>query len=260
VTDNDDVDDPTSTPGEPRAVHHPTIGRRWFADPHHGPLPALLLVLTVNTGVVDAVSILRLGRVFVANMTGNVVFVGFAIARAPGFSLTASLWALAGFIAGALGGGAASRRLGHHRGRLFARATFVELTLLSVTLVVSVIAGSSMTGSQKDAIAGVAAIALGLQNAVVRSLAVPDLTTTVLTMTLTGIAADKPGTGRGPVITRRVLAVLSMLAGAIVGALLVIHLGTSAGLILAVGLVAVTAAGGAIGARGDQPWHRAAHS
>jgi hypothetical protein len=45
-----------------------------------GPLPPLLLTLTVVTGVVDAVSILRLGRVFVANMTGNVVFLPGGIA------------------------------------------------------------------------------------------------------------------------------------------------------------------------------------
>jgi len=60
-----------------------------------GPLPPLLLVLTVVTGVVDAVSILLLGRVFVANMTGNVVFSAFALVGAPGFSLSASLAALA---------------------------------------------------------------------------------------------------------------------------------------------------------------------
>ena len=65
-----------------------------------GPLPPLLLTLTVVTGVVDAVSILRLGRVFVANMTGNVVFSGFALVGAPGFSLSASLAALAGFLVG----------------------------------------------------------------------------------------------------------------------------------------------------------------
>jgi uncharacterized membrane protein YoaK (UPF0700 family) len=57
-----------------------------------------LLGLTVVTGIVDAVSILSLGRVFVANMTGNVVFIGFALARAPGFSLSASLSALVGFL------------------------------------------------------------------------------------------------------------------------------------------------------------------
>ena len=55
------------------------------------------MVMTVTTGIVDAVSILSLGRVFVANMTGNVVFVGFALAGAKGFSLAASLFALAGF-------------------------------------------------------------------------------------------------------------------------------------------------------------------
>ena len=81
-----------------------------------GPLPPLLLALTVVTGVVDAVSILRLGRVFVANMTGNVVFSGFALVGAPGFSLSASLAALAGFLVGALGGGALTGRLGHDRG------------------------------------------------------------------------------------------------------------------------------------------------
>jgi hypothetical protein len=51
-----------------------------LADPRFGPLPGLLLILTAVTGVVDAVSILALGRVFVANMTGNVVFAGFALA------------------------------------------------------------------------------------------------------------------------------------------------------------------------------------
>src|ERR1700745_721341 len=86
--------------------------RRLVVDPIHGPLPALLLVLTVLTGVVDAVSILSLGRVFVANMTGNVVFVGFALAGASGFSLSASLSALAGVLAGAAAGALAVERRG----------------------------------------------------------------------------------------------------------------------------------------------------
>src|SRR5215469_8784891 len=71
----------------------------------HGPLPGLLLLMTVVTGAVDAVSILRLGRVFVANMTGNVVFAGFAVVGAPGFALGPSLVALAGFLVGAGAGG-----------------------------------------------------------------------------------------------------------------------------------------------------------
>src|SRR2546430_14614344 len=68
-------------------------------------LPLLLLALTVTTGLIDAVSVLGLGRVFTANMTGNVVFLGFALARVPGFSLVRSLAALAAFLAGAVIGG-----------------------------------------------------------------------------------------------------------------------------------------------------------
>ena len=49
-------------------------------------LPPLLIVLTVVTGMVDALAYLRLGHVFVANMTGNVVFLSFALAGASGFS------------------------------------------------------------------------------------------------------------------------------------------------------------------------------
>src|ERR1700748_697955 len=115
---------------------------RWlWADEQHGPLPALMLLLTVLTGVVDAVSILSLGRVFVANMTGNVVFVGFALAGAPGFSLAASLSALAGFLGGAAAGGAVSERLAPHRGRLLTAVTAGELVLMLAALIVAAAAG-----------------------------------------------------------------------------------------------------------------------
>jgi hypothetical protein len=75
------------------------------ADAGDGRLVPLLLAMTIVTGVVDAVSILRLGHVFVANMTGNVVFLGFALAGGPGFSVSASLVALAAFLCGAAIGG-----------------------------------------------------------------------------------------------------------------------------------------------------------
>ena len=106
-----------------------------------GPLPPLLLVLTVVTGVVDAVSILRLGRVFVANMTGNVVFTGFALVGAPGFSLSASLAALAGFLAGALLGGSLTSRLGHDRGLLLRAGAAAELVLVAGALALATTTG-----------------------------------------------------------------------------------------------------------------------
>ena len=75
----------------------------------HGRLPPLLLAMTFVTGLVDAFSYLVLGHVFVANMTGNVVFLGFALAGAKGFSITASLVALASFWCGALAGAGSVR-------------------------------------------------------------------------------------------------------------------------------------------------------
>jgi uncharacterized membrane protein YoaK (UPF0700 family) len=71
-------------------------------DARHGPLPLLLVVLTVVTGLVDAVSYLKLGHVFVANMTGNVLFLGFAAADAAQFSVAVSLVAMVRFCWGPL--------------------------------------------------------------------------------------------------------------------------------------------------------------
>jgi uncharacterized membrane protein YoaK (UPF0700 family) len=65
------------------------------------------------------------------------------------------------------------------------------------------------------------ALAMGLHNASVRKLAVPDMTTTVLTLTLTGLAADSSlAGGQNPRLPRRLLAVALMLLGALAGALL----------------------------------------
>ena len=68
-------------------------------------LPALLLVLTGSTGLIDAVSYLALGHVFTANMTGNVVFLGFALAGADSLSIPCALTALIAFFLGAAIGG-----------------------------------------------------------------------------------------------------------------------------------------------------------
>lgn len=193
-------------------------------DGPHGPLPALLVALTVVTGLVDAFSFLALGRVFVANMTGNVVFLGFALAGAPGFSMPASATALASFVAGAFGGGKVASRFGGHRGRLLAFAGAVEIVLFSAAVVVAALSGDSVPAAYRYALIVVLGAAMGIQNAAVRRLAVPDLTTTVLTRTITGIAADSTLVGgSGSLAGRRVAAVVAMVIGALTGALLVVH-------------------------------------
>src|SRR5208337_1699344 len=118
-------------------VSRMTEAAPWF-DERHGPLPALLLVLTVVTGLVDAVSYLKLGHVFVANMTGNVVFLGFAVADAQDFSIAASLVAIAAFLAGALAGGRLGSILGQHRGRLLATTTYIKIALVGAALGLSI--------------------------------------------------------------------------------------------------------------------------
>src|SRR5258708_19598991 len=65
-------------------------------------LPLLLHVATATTGLIYAISYLALGHVFTANMTGNVVFLAFALAGAPGLSITRSLTALIPFLTAAL--------------------------------------------------------------------------------------------------------------------------------------------------------------
>jgi uncharacterized membrane protein YoaK (UPF0700 family) len=173
-------------------------------------------------------------------MTGNVVFLGFALAGAKGFSISASLVALGCFLAGAWIAG----RVGWPRPRLaLARAATAEALLVLVATVVA-IAGHG-TGARYG-MTVLLALALGAQNASVRKLGVPDMTTTVLTQTLTGLAADRPTSFSGfdSATVRRLSAVAAMLVGAVGGALLVLHastgwaLGAVAGLLIAVALAA----------------------
>jgi len=70
----------------------------------------------------------------------------------------------------------------------------------------------------------VATAITGLIDATVRKMAIPDLTTTVLTLTITGLAADSRfAGGTNPRWHRRLLAVLLMFAGAALGKLLLRH-------------------------------------
>ena len=212
---------------------------RWTADPSHGPLPLLLVCLTVVTGLVDAFSYLRLGHVFVANMTGNVVFLGFGLAGVGEISIVASLLAILGFAFGATLGGRWAARRAMHRGHLLAAATSVQA---GVVLVASVVATTAGVGSSwvRLTLTGLLALAMGGQNAVVRRLAVPDLTTTVLTLTVTGLVADTTTTSvRG----RRLTSVLAMLAGALAGGVLLRWVALAAPLWLATVLLVACAAG-----------------
>ena len=209
-------------------------------DSADGPLPPLLLTLTVITGLVDATSYLKLGHVFVANMTGNVVFLGFGIAGAGGISVWASLTAIGSFLVGGIVGGRIGARWSSDRGRHLTATTTTELLLVAAALVVAALSPHYIGTASRYAVIVLLAIAMGVQNTAARKLAVPDLTTTVLTMTLTGLAADSAlAGGHGSKLGRRALSVAAMLLGALIGGLLVLKVDNPAPLALATALLAI---------------------
>jgi len=207
-------------------------------------LPPLMVLLTIVTGLVDAVAYLRLGHVFVANMTGNVVFLGFAAGGARGFSVTGSLLAVACF----LPGGAAARRLVARapgdRALQLRTAASIQAVLFAAALLLAGLAGSEPGASSRYGLIVLLALAMGVQNATARHLAVRDMTTTVLTQTLTGLAAEsRLGGGSGGGNGRRLLTVAAMALGALLGALLLRELAPVAPLGLAEGLLLVVCVG-----------------
>jgi uncharacterized membrane protein YoaK (UPF0700 family) len=194
------------------------------------PLLLALSLLTLVTGLVDAACYLGLGRVFTANQTGNVVLLAFGAARAQGLPVLAPTVSLVVFLVGAAAGGRLASRLAGPAGtqvpasvrrRWVTIALLAELLLVVVAGVVAVGLPVGGGGARRYVVIGLLAAGLGVQNATVRRLAVPDVTTTVLTMTLTGLAAESwLAGGRNPRVGRRVAAVGLIAAGALVGALL----------------------------------------
>ena len=180
-----------------------------------------LLMLTFGTGMIDAISVLVLGHVFVANMTGNVIFLGFWFVPHSGVDLTAAVVAFLSFLAGTVAGGRFARHLEHDTRRWVTVALTVECVVL---VVLSILAGTGVLDYHNDSklilIAGLAA-AFGSQNATARQFGIQELSTTVLTSTIVGIGVDSRlagGTGKRERL--RFSVVLTMCAGAVVGATL----------------------------------------
>jgi len=231
------------------------------SDSAHGPLGPVLISMTVVTGLVDAFSYLVLGHVFVANMTGNVVLLGFALAGAPGFSVAASVVALLAFAAGALLGGRFAARYGDHRGRLHSSAAATQAVFLAVAIILAVLTRSPVHGGYRYALITALALSMGIQNAAARKIAVPDLTTTVLTLTITGIAADSSlAGGSGSHAGRRLVPVVSMLIGALIGATLVLHTKIYYPLIIAIAVVLASGVTTRRLGRSEPAWTRAAQA
>jgi uncharacterized membrane protein YoaK (UPF0700 family) len=184
-------------------------------------------------------------------MTGNVVFIGFSLDPASGLSAVASTVAIAGFVLGALLGGRIAHRLESRTAHWLLIAFGLEAALTGLVAVLVAVGLLPFEGPGRHVTVVLLAIAMGVQNATVRHLGVPDLTTTVLTLTMTGLSADSAlGGGPGGRPHRRLAAILAMLAGAGLGALLAQH---SAAAVLGLCAVLVAVVAGAFGSRSARP-------
>lgn len=186
----------------------------------------MLVALTFGTGVIDVASYLGLGQIFTANMTGNTIFLAIAIGRGNVVTGARSAMALAMFGTGAFLGG---RYLGTAPAGASwtSRVTWtlwVETGFLAVFSVLWLIVGWQAGGLAVLALISVCSVGMGLQSSAGRNLAVPGMTTNVLTMAFTGLMAELTALGVSGSHARKWAAViLSMASGAVLGAWLFVH-------------------------------------
>jgi uncharacterized membrane protein YoaK (UPF0700 family) len=187
----------------------------------------LLVALTVSTGAVDALSWLGLDKVFSAFMTGNLVFLGFRTGGAGGPSVPRVLAAVAAF---ALGAALAARIVASTKGsrsvwpRLVTVALGAVLVVQGAFVALWVGVGAYPSSRAGDVLIAMSALAMGMQTAAVFSLGVRAVFTTAATATWAVLMGDLSGWSPSRGERRRLAAVLvGLFAGAVVGALLVVH-------------------------------------
>jgi uncharacterized membrane protein YoaK (UPF0700 family) len=181
----------------------------------------LLITLTFGAGAVDAITYLGLGKVFTANMTGNLVLLGIAVAKRVGGEGIRAVISLAAYVLGAYLGGRSVTRWP----RPAAWPAGVKVVLAADALAQAglwvgwLLSGAHPgTGLQAGLVAA-SALAMGLQAGAARTLGVAGLTTTYVTGALTGLVGLGEAAGR----VRRGLALLALFGGAAIAALLFVH-------------------------------------
>ncbi|MCK9902606.1 DUF1275 domain-containing protein [Frankia sp. Cpl3] len=226
-------------------------------------ITTLLLTMTALTGLIDSMTFLGLGEVFVANMTGNVAVLGFSLAGASGISGVLSLDALLCFVAGALVGGRIGTRFDHHARLWLGTVTLVQAVLVATALIfaafplseelqVAVDAGGRLIKTHSSPadymLVSMLAFGMGLQHATAQRLARPEIPTNVLTTTITTFAIQtRLGGGRGSRGLRQLAGPALLLGSAAVGALGFLRMSTLFPLIC--GLVLVATSFGLVTAR-----------
>ena len=171
-------------------MEHRGESRGWGGTSGATVRSAMLVMLSLAAGCVDALGFLGLGQIFVANMTGNTVLLGLALGQAKGQAALRAVVALAGFVAG-VGAGAAILGRGGERSTWspgVTAALVVELVFLVAFAVGWFLAGAEPVGREVYPLIALPSLAMGVQSAAVRRLGIPGVATTYITGTLTDLA------------------------------------------------------------------------
>ncbi|MCV7420358.1 DUF1275 domain-containing protein [Mycobacterium yunnanensis] len=211
-----------------------------------------MMTLTVVTGVLDAVGYLGLDRVFTGNMTGNVVILGMGIAAEEGLPVAGPLIALVGYVAGAALTGRLMRGRERGWGPLVTASLCVNAALLTAVATVLLLVPVSGQAAGGIAVAATIAVAMGAQASIARFLAVTDMTTVVVTSTITSYASETLFAGGTSWFThRRLWAIVAIFAGAVAGGLAMkVH--------ICVPVYVAAAATAVVALVGHRSWDRAA--
>jgi uncharacterized membrane protein YoaK (UPF0700 family) len=178
-----------------------------------------LLLLTFATGLADSISILALGHVFVANMTGNVIFLGFWLAPNTTIDLTAVVVALPTFICTTIVSGRLARHFGIRTRTWISTVLATEIVLLVALAILAGVGVLRYQGNSKLIMIGILAVTFGLQHSSARQFGIQELSTTVLTSTIVSLGLDsRLAGGTGERRRLRIGVVATMCAGAFFGA------------------------------------------
>lgn len=233
------------------------LWHRLTRDERDGPLAGMLILLTAASGLIDGTTLLRLGHVFGAAMTGNLLFIGVAMAGASGFSATTSLDALGAFVVGSFLARLVIDGTSSQRGRLLRDAAAIQLASLAVSTTVVAVVGNTPGSAARYSLLALISAAMGVQMAAVREIGVREVTTTVLTTTLSTFIVDlRPSTWRAVPGQLRALAIVAEVAGALVGALFVLNVATWTSLGVAAVVVASVVAFAHRRSRDQPGWSR----
>jgi uncharacterized membrane protein YoaK (UPF0700 family) len=213
------------------------------------------MTLTVAAGSADAVSYLGLGRVFTANMTGNLVLLGVAVGQGQLTGSLRSVIAFAGFAMGVLVGVRAAARSGGDATwpPSVTLVLVVELGLLAAFAVGWDVVGDHPSAVALDVLIALSAAAMGMQTAAARRLSVAGVTTTFVTGTLASLIAELASSAPDWARSARWAAALACIVlGAAVGASVFVLWRPGAPLVAALLVGIVTAIAFIVGVARDE--------